>query len=170
MGNNHQDHECEQLRPGTGWRHHPGPLQTSHLGSASQQFGTSNLGNSVTLLVTARSGVLCQANISIPGTYIAGRSDYGSREAEGCMKWPWPKDRHELRHFLGMCTYYHVHSWICWYGKATNPTHGREVEFSVVSRGRNLVPHPRMSVAEWVHHLMWTYLHHGGFNCTPTSK
>jgi hypothetical protein len=35
-------HECEQPRPGTSWRHHPGPLWTSHVGGADRQSGALN--------------------------------------------------------------------------------------------------------------------------------
>jgi hypothetical protein len=44
---------------------------------------------------------------AVPGTYHnTNRSDYGLREAEGCMGVATAKDNRELRSFLGLCTYY----------------------------------------------------------------
>lgn len=54
------------------------------------------------------------------------------------QKWPPPKDRHELRSFLGVCIYYETFT--AGYVDTAKPlTQLTELEFSVVSRGRNLL-------------------------------
>jgi hypothetical protein len=74
----------------------------------------------------------------LPGTHhTASKSDYGSREAEGCMEVAMDK-RHELRSFLGVCTY--CQTLTAGYVDIAKPlTQLTEVEFSVVSRGTNLL-------------------------------
>jgi hypothetical protein len=43
---------------------------------------------------------------AIPDTvHIAGRSDHRPKKLKAMRKWPAPKDKHELKKFLGLCTY-----------------------------------------------------------------
>jgi hypothetical protein len=61
VGSHCQNHECLQLKPGIGWRHHPGPLRTSLEGGTSWWFRNSTSRGSMALWTAARGSVQHQA-------------------------------------------------------------------------------------------------------------
>lgn len=43
---------------------------------------------------------------AVSGTYITGRSDYRPEKLEVAQLWPQPRDKHEFKSFLELCTFY----------------------------------------------------------------